>query len=661
VRRLLRRRRERGVLASLLGALLLVSGSVPVRTATDPPIAIEITSPLGRSGLPGKVRIVARVTNAPEQPSRAVRFLVDGTLLGTDTDGPPYAVEWEDANPYERAVLTAEIDDPILGVIRHEIELPSYEFVEETSVMSVGLEASVLDARGKFVAGLTALDFRLYEDGQPQTLDSLSTEAAPATFALLVDSSQSMSRSIDFVQYAASRLTRFLRPIDSVVVAPFKSGITTVTGPTRDLETVRDAVAGISPRGGTAIVDSLADVALHFGDGPGRRVVVLITDGYDERSEREPDEVMEQLKSSRVTVYVISVGGVAGVSIRGERLLRRIATETGGRAFFPWNPSQLAEVHTTITDDVKHEYRMTYTPTNQEYDGEWRVISVETAEPAHQVLARPGYRAPSPPPVRASIEFTATDARQQLVDLTGTDLQVFEDGVLQTVDVFAEAVAPVSIILALDGSGSMRLAAEGARQAAHAFVRALRPDDPLGLMVFADAVDMSHDLGTDREESHEAVEAYSTSGGTALYDALAEASVRLGTVRGRRVVVVVTDGRDENAPSTGPGSVRSWDEALNAAVDAQATVYTIGLGTRVDRERLQQVAALTGGEAYFTSELAELEDHYRRIIEELHRRYVIGYTSTNSARDGSWRTVDIQPSTPGVRVRTRGGYYAPGR
>jgi VWFA-related protein len=265
-----------------------------------------------------------------------------------------------------------------------------------------------------------------------------------------------------------------------------------------------------------------------------------------------------------------------------------------------------------------------------------------------------------PPPVRASIEFTATDARRQLVDLTSADLQVFEDGVLQTVDVFNEAVAPVSIILALDGSGSMRPAADGARQAAHAFVRALRPDDPLGMLVFADEVNLSHDLGTNRDESHDAVEAYSTSGGTALYDALAEASARLGTVRGRRVVVLVTDGRDENAASTGPGSRRSWEEAINAVADAQATVYVIGLGTRVDRERLQQAAALTGGEAYFTTELAELEEHYRRIIEELHRRYVIGYTSTNSTRDGTWRTVEIQTSTPGVRVRTRGGYFAPG-
>ena len=664
MRGLLRRRRERGVLTPALAAALaaLALTAPAAATADGPAPTIEITSPLGRSGLPGKVRIVARVTLPKDVPAPQVRFYVDSTLVGTDTDGPPYAVEWEDANPYEKARLAAEFDRPDAGgVVRGEIELPSFEFIEESSVMSVGLEATVQDANGKFVGGLETDDFRLYEDDQPQTLDSLSTEAVPATFALLVDSSQSMSKNIDFVQSAASRITTYLRGIDAVVVAPFRNGITSVTGPTRDLATVRDAISAIAPKGGTAIVDSLKDVAGRFGDGPGRRVVVLITDGYDERSQDEPDEVLEQLKASRVTVYVISVGGVAGVSIRGERLLRRIATETGGRAFFPWNATQLGDVHAAITDDVKHQYRITYTPTNQVQDGTWRVITVKTSDATNRVLARPGYRAPAPAPVRASVEFTATDERFQHVDLTSADLQVFEDGVPQKVDVFNEAVAPVSIMLALDGSGSMTRAAEQARQAAHAFVNSLRKDDPLGVLTFADSVEVSHDLSTKRELSHEAVEMYSTHGGTALYDALAESVSRLKTVKGRRVVVLVTDGRDENAASNGPGSQRSWDQAMNEVSEVEATVYAIGLGVRVDRERLEQVAAATGGEAYFTADVNELEQHYKRIIEELHRRYVLGYNSTNAARDGSWRKVEIRTTAQGVRIRTRGGYYAPGR
>ena len=657
-----RRYRERArLIVALLCLGLTIDGWSPavLTGAAQATASIEITSPLGRTGLPGKVRIVARVATARSDVIPQVRFYVDDVLIGTDNDGAPYAVEWDDKNPYERAKLRAELDDPTVGVVRHSVELLSFDVVEETSVMSVAVEASVQDAKGQFIRKLPQAEFSVFEDGHQQTLDTVTSEATPATFAVLVDSSQSMSRSIGFVQNAAGKLTKYLRDIDTVVLAPFRNGITTITGPTRDSATIIDAVKAIKPAGGTAILDALEDVSERFGDGAGRRVVVLISDGYDERSQGDADEVLDKLKASRVTVYVISIGGVAGVSLRGERLLRRIASETGGRAFFPWNEQQLSEAHATITDDVQHQYRLTYTPTNQVQDGSWRVITVATAHPEYRVRARPGYRAPLPAPVRASMEFIAIDGGKQPVDLTAADLEVLEDGVPQKLETFSESIAPVSIMLALDGSGSMTRAAETARSAALAFVKSLRAEDPLGVMTFADKVALAHDLSTKRELSEEAVQAYETNGGTALYDALGEAVGRLKTVNGRRVVVLVTDGRDENAASNGPGSTRSWEQALADVSAVEATVYAIGIGQRVDRARLEQVAALTGGEAYFTTDVSELEANYHRIVEELRRRYQIGYTSTNSKRDGGWRKVEIR--SKGVTVRSRGGFFAPSR
>jgi VWFA-related protein len=644
--------------AALLWAALAAVGAASA-TAQPPAYSIEITSPLGRSGLPGKVRIVARVSFPEDAPAPHVRFFVEDKLLGTDTDGPPFAIEWEDVNPYEKIKLLAELDDPDRGAVRAEIALPSFDFVEESTIMSVGLDAAVQDAKGRFIGGLTQADFQLVEDGIAQEIDSLTSDSAPATFALLVDSSWSMSRNIDFVQRAASRFMSYVRDVDAVVIAPFRAGITSVTGPTRDAATISEAIAAIKPAGKTAILDALKDVGGRFGDGPGRRVVVLITDGYDEASLETADAVLDELKDSRVTVYVISVGGVAGVSLKGERMLRRIAADTGGRAFFPWDQRQLAEAHVSITEDIRHQYLLTYTPKNQEQDGSWRTIGLTTADGRYRVRARAGYRAPSPPPVRASIEFTVTDDRLRYVDLNAGELSVLEDGVRQKLDAFNEAVAPVSIMLALDGSGSMARAAEAARLAAHAFVQSLRSDDALGVLVFADDVQVAHDLTTKRDISHEAVDAYQTKGGTALYDGVAEAVTRLRSVPGRRAVVLVSDGRDENAPSTGPGSTRSWEEAMDSVRDAEATIYVIGLGARVDRERLEQMASVTGGEAYFTTDVAELEQHYRRIVEELHRRYVLGYTSTNNTRDGAWRRVEINVPE-GLRVRSRGGYFAPG-
>jgi Ca-activated chloride channel family protein len=659
VRRLLRGRH--GTSHHLIVAIaiaLIVTGESSHGQGEPAAAAIQITSPLGRSGLPGRVRIVARIADQGDEVP-TVRFLVDGTLLATDTDGPPYAVEWDDENPFEKRLLTVEFDSPAGTVERDEVELAPFEFLDVARVMSVGVDATVQDAKGRFVGGLTADDFQLLENGTPQALDSVRSTATPATFALLIDSSQSMSRNMDFVRLAAGRFAKYLRDVDAMVVAPFADTITNLTGPTRDETTISEAVTAIRSKGGTAIMDALAEVAGGFAEGIGRRVVVLLTDAYDEKSIGDPEHVLEKLKNSRVTVFVVSIGGVAGVSNRGERLLRRIATETGGKAFFPYNEKQLAEVHATIAEDVQHEYQLTYTPQNQTQDGTWREITLLTSDPKRKIRARTGYRAPMPPPVRASIEFTVTDSGKQWVELSKEDIEVVEDGVAQVVDVFNEAVAPVSIILALDSSGSMTRATASVQQAARTFIGALRPDDPLGVITFADKAETAHDLSIKRELSNAAIDEYRARGGTALYDALTEGITRLRTVEGRRVIVVVTDGRDENAASNGPGSQHSWDDVVAVAREVDATVYAIGLGSNVDHDKLAELAALTGGESYISEDVAALEQQYRRIVEELHRRYVLAYTSTNSKRDGAWRSVEIRPRAEGLQVRSRGGYSAP--
>ncbi|HEY6615265.1 MAG TPA: VWA domain-containing protein, partial [Vicinamibacterales bacterium] len=148
-------------------------------------------------------------------------------------------------------------------------------------------------------------------------------------------------------------------------------------------------------------------------------------------------------------------------------------------------------------------------------------------------------------------------------------------------------------------------------------------------------------------------------GGTALYDALYDSLAQLTTVQGRRVVVVVTDGRDENATSTGPGSLQKWDEVLQKLEQTEATVYAVGVGNQVDRTRLQQLARKSGGAAYFPTTASSLAADYHKILDELRRRYVIGYESTNHTRDGRWRAVEIRTREKGVEIRSRGGYYAP--
>jgi VWFA-related protein len=651
-----------GVLPLLAWFLVYpLAGLATADPSTQLPLSIRITSPLGRTGMAGAIRIVAQVSHSPSVGVGPVRFFVNNSLVGEVPAGPPYAVEWVDENPFEPTEIAAEVADARGNTARDAVLLKPYEIIETTEVSSVLLEATVLDKQGNYVAGLDHGGFRLSENGHPEPIDFVRPETMASTYTLLVDSSQSMHRRINFVREAAGRLTAFLRPQDRALVVPFAARLGPVTGPTDDRRTVAEAVSAIEARGGTAILDSLTEVSLLLRGMDGRHVIVLVTDGYDEDSHEEFDEALRAVQETQATVYVIGVGGVAGISIKGERFLRKLAAETGGRAFFPAREEQLPTVHEMVARDVQTRYLVTYTPANQKADGTWRAVALETTDPTLRVRTRPGYFAPRPAPVRPSIEFTMTDTGRQLLDVTRDDIVVVEDGLEQEVDTFQEAVDPVSIVLTLDASGSMVKAAEQVKAAARAFVESLRPEDSLALILFADRPLFAHDLTKNRDHSLAAIDEYVAKGGTALYDALWDAMMRLKRVPGRNVVVAVTDGRDENNPGTGPGSVRSVNDVFDRLRDTEATVFTVGLGPRVDRDLLERLAREAGGESYFPEDVSTLADDYRRIVENLRRRYVISYTSTNSTRNGAWRKVEITTRKPNTVIKSRGGYFAPAR
>ena len=143
--------------------------------------------------------------------------------------------------------------------------------------------------------------------------------------------------------------------------------------------------------------------------------------------------------------------------------------------------------------------------------------------------------------------------------------------------------------------------------------------------------ELVEDLGTGRTGSATAIEKYESNGGTALYDALADSLERLNRVDGRRVIVVVTDGRDENNPGTGPGSRWTFEQVLASAGEVDAAIFGIGVGPNVDRRVLETLAAASGGEAYFPQDVTQLDARYRRVLETLRRRWIITYSSTDTA------------------------------
>ena len=134
--------------------------------------------------------------------------------------------------------------------------------------------------------------------------------------------------------------------------------------------------------------------------------------------------------------------------------------------------------------------------------------------------------------MRASLEFSGVGPGQIPLSLTREDLTILENGVPQSIDVFQEAVLPVTFMLALDSSGSMKRSAEQAREAAREFIAAMRPEDHVGMILFSNKSNLVHVPTDKRENSLKAIDGYVAEGGTALYDALYDSLAQLATRTG---------------------------------------------------------------------------------------------------------------------------------
>ena len=138
--------------------------------------------------------------------------------------------------------------------------------------------------------------------------------------------------------------------------------------------------------------------------------------------------------------------------------------------------------------------------------------------------------------------------------------------------------------------------------------------------------------------------------GTALYDSLVFSFYTFNGLKGRRALLLLSDGKDE-------GSRFTWEESLEFARRAGVTVYAIGLGDDVEKKKLSRLAEETGGRAFFPKDAGELTGIYSTIEEELRSQYLIAYQSATARKDPGFRTVDLKVSRPGTEAKTIRGYY----
>jgi len=259
-----------------------------------------------------------------------------------------------------------------------------------------------------------------------------------------------------------------------------------------------------------------------------------------------------------------------------------------------------------------------------------------------------------------------------LTDLRPDELEVYEDGQKQTLKFFIPCVAQggdgggaeamLHLGALFDISGSMEEDLTFARTAAIKFLNSLSEAQDFTLVDFDTEVRVARFSQAEFPRLVERLRNRKADGYTALWDALGVYLDGASMQDGRKILVLYTDGGD-NASNI------NFNELLDLLKASDVTVYAIGflehqpVSVKMDqRLRLQRIAELTGGQAFFPVSMKDLDGVYQKVAAEIDAQYTLGYLSTNAKQDGTWRKVEIKLARPGlkdVKVRTRQGYYAP--
>jgi VWFA-related protein len=267
----------------------------------------------------------------------------------------------------------------------------------EVGVEVVSITAVVHDRAGHFVSGLGPADIEVFEDGVRQQVSHFrevsdpSAEKIPLSIVLALDASGSMRNRMQLLQEAALTFVHKLEDVDRALVVDFNSGVRGSKDFTGDISRLEQFVESLQAWGGTSLYDAVHYALQRVRDEPGRKAIIVFSDGADTTSSMSENEVIDYSRAVEATVYSIGFHGDQGLFARGPRgFLRKIARETGGSFFFTEKIGDLIRIFEAVSDELHHHYLLAYTP-KRAPDGSWRAIEVRLRRKDAEIRVRKGY------------------------------------------------------------------------------------------------------------------------------------------------------------------------------------------------------------------------------------------------------------------------------
>jgi VWFA-related protein len=262
----------------------------------------------------------------------------------------------------------------------------------------VVLHATAEDKAGHFVMDLARKAFQVFENGQRQEIKSFRHEDVPVSLGLVIDSSASMTNKRDRVAAAALALVKLSNPEDEVFIVNFAEKPSLDVDFTSDAAQLKKALARVDSLGETAMRDAIRMAIEHLKgrNKKDKKVLMVVTDGNDNKSQSSLEAVVRAAQQNEVLIYSVGLFGdeSAREADRAKHALDTLAQATGGQAYYPSDVAEIDRIAPQIAHEIRNQYILTYSPANQELDGSFRQIRVIVDSPkVSGVRTRSGYYA----------------------------------------------------------------------------------------------------------------------------------------------------------------------------------------------------------------------------------------------------------------------------
>lgn len=304
--------------------------------------------------------------------------------------------------------LTAALAAGVLGwlVLPAAAQDESSTFRADTRL--VVLHASVVDSKGNLITSLKKEDFKVFENSVPQQVKVFRREDVPVSMGLIIDNSGSMRDKRKKVEAASLAMVKASNPQDEVLVVNFNDEAYEDVPFTNDIKKMEEGLTKIDSRGGTAMRDAIDLVIDHVKSKAkkDKKVIFIVTDGNDNTSAMTLEKLVQKAHNSEIVMYAIGLLSEEEnrEAKKAKRALDALTTASGGVSYYPKELADVERIALQVAQDIRNQYIIAYSPSNQTLDGSFRQIKVQTSGKKYSVRTRSGYYATPELPKRAAAQ-----------------------------------------------------------------------------------------------------------------------------------------------------------------------------------------------------------------------------------------------------------------